>query len=315
MKTPDLRQLRQFIAVAEHLHFGHAADALHISQPPLSRSIQDLEARLGATLFERSRRKVELTAAGAWYLEEARQVIARLERASRAVAELATGGAGTLRIGFVTIADYSVLPGLLARFKAANPGVSLSLRELVTEAQLDALGAGELDLGFVLPPLPAREVESFAVNREKLMVALHEHHPLATGRGALAIKTLADEPFVMVPSNLARGLSDVVLGLCARAGFAPRVAQEAVQMQTVVSLVSSGLGVAIVPESLLNLRRSGVVYRAVRDAHPRIELRVAWRRDSHSAALSRFVAFARASARLVDSGPLNPRPVRRRLER
>ncbi len=315
MTIPDLRQLRQFIAVAEHLHFGRAADALHISQPPLSRSIQDLEARLGARLFERSRRKVELTPAGAWYLEEARQVIARLERASRAMADLAAGGAGALRIGFVTIADYSVLPGLLTRFKAANPGVSMSLRELVTEAQLDALAAGELDLGFVLPPLPSREVESFAVNREKLVVALHEHHPLAIGRGPLAIKALAEEPFVMVPSNLARGLSDVVLGLCTRAGFAPRVAQEAVQMQTVVSLVSSGLGVAIVPESLLNLRRSGVVYRTVRDAHPRIELRVAWRRDSHSATLARFVAFARASAGLVDSAPLNPRPARRRLER
>ncbi len=122
MTIPDLRQLRQFVAVAEHLHFGRAAEALHISQPPLSRSIQDLEAKLGARLFERSRRKVELTAAGAWYLEEARQVIARLERASRSVAELAAGGAGTLRIGFVTIADYSVLPGLLTRFKAANPG-------------------------------------------------------------------------------------------------------------------------------------------------------------------------------------------------
>src|SRR5471032_799895 len=262
MNTPDLRQLRQFIAVAEHLHYGRAAAALHISQPPLSRSIQDLEARLGARLLERSRRKVELTAAGAWYLEEARQVLARLERAGRSVAERSAVGAGALRIGFVTIADYSVLPGLLSRFKAANPGVSLALRELVTETQLEALGAGDLDLGFVLPPLPAREVESIAVNREPLVVALPSRHPLARERGPLGVRTLAEEPFVMVPANLARGLSDVVLGLCARAGFAPRVAQEAVQMQTVVSLVSSGLGVAIVPASLLNLRRKGVVYRA-----------------------------------------------------
>lgn len=312
MSLPDLRQLRQFVAVAEHLHFGRAAAALHISQPPLSRSIQDLESKLGAKLFERTRRKVELTAAGAWYLDEARNVIARLERAGRAVAELAAGGAGALRIGFVTIADYSVLPDLLARFKAAHPGVSMSLRELVTEAQLEALGAGELDLGFVLPPLPAREVESIAVNREKLVVALPSHHPLAEAPGPLAVKRLAGESFVMVPAVLARGLSDAVLGLCARAGFAPRVAQEAVQMQTVVSLVSSGLGVAIVPESLLNLRRSGVVYRAVRDPHPKIELRLAWRRDARSAALVRFVALARASAGLVDSGALNPHPPRRR---
>ncbi len=297
MNVPDFRQLRQFVAVAEHLHFGRAAASLHISQPPLSRSIQDLEARLGAKLFERTRRKVELTPAGAWYLEEARQVIARLERASREVAERAAGGAGALRIGFVTIADYSVLPGLLSRFKAAHPGVSLSLRELVTEAQLEALAAGDLDLGFVLPPLPAREVDSVAVNREPLVIALPEDHRLARERGPLAVRALAEEPFVMVPATLARGLSDVVLGLCTRAGFAPRVAQEAVQMQTVVSLVSSGLGVAIVPASLLNLRRSGVVYRAVRDAHPKIELRLAWRRDARSASLSRFVDLAKRKSR------------------
>src|SRR3954471_1131694 len=148
MTLPDLRQLRQFIAVAEHLHFGRAAAALHISQPPLSRSIQDLETRLGVMLFERTRRRVELTAARAWFLEEARHVLARLEHASRSVAARAAGGAGTLRIGFVTIADYSVLPALLSRFKAANPATSLGLRELVTEAQLEALAAGDLDLGF-----------------------------------------------------------------------------------------------------------------------------------------------------------------------
>jgi DNA-binding transcriptional LysR family regulator len=292
MTLPDLRQLRHFIAVAEHLHFGRAAAALHISQPPLSRSIQALEARLGAKLFERSRRKVELTEAGEWFVVEARQVLARLEDACRAVADRAAGGAGTLRIGFVTIADCSVLPGLLSRFKAANPGVALALRELVTEVQLEALAAGDLDLGFVLPPLPSREFESILVNREPLVVALPSRHPLAREHGPIGVRSLADQPFVMVPAALARGLSDVVLGLCARAGFAPRVAQEAVQMQTVVSLVSSGLGVAIVPASLLNLRRSGVVYRPVRDPHPKIELRLAWRRDARSTRVARFVELA-----------------------
>lgn len=290
--TPDFRQLRQFVALAEHLHFGRAAAALHISQPPLSRSIQSLEARLGATLFARTRRKVELTAAGAWYLEEARQILARLERAGREVAQRAAGSAGALRIGFVTIADYSVLPGLLSRFKALHPGAALALREMVTETQLEALAADEIDLAFVLPPLPARGIESVTVNRESLVVALPARHRLARERGSLAVRNLADEAFVMVPAGLARGLSDIVLGLCARAGFAPRIAQEAVQMQTVVSLVSSGLGVAIVPASLLNLRRRGVVYRPVKDAHPMIELRLAWRRGAHPGLLEAFVALA-----------------------
>lgn len=291
--VPDLRQLRQFVAVAEHLNFGRAARALHISQPPLSRSIQGLEAKLGARLFERSRRKVELTPAGLWFLEEARNVLARIERASRAVAEMAAGGGGTLRIGFVTIAGYSVLPGLLKRFKSALPGVTLALRELVTEAQLEALAADDLDVGFVLPPLPARAFDSIVVHREALVAALPARHRLARDRGPLAVRELAEEAFVMVPPNLARGLADVVLGVCSRAGFAPRVAQEAVQMQTVVSLVSSGLGVAIVPASLLKLKRSGMVYRPLRDAHPRVELRLAWRRDARSLPLQRFVELAR----------------------
>ena len=297
MTVPDLRQLRQFVTLAEHLHFGRAAAALHISQPPLSRSIQDLETKLGARLFERSRRKVQLTPAGGWFLEEARQVLARLERASRTVAGMAAGGACTLRIGFVSIADYSVLPGLLKRFKAAYPGVELALRELVTEAQLEALASGELDLGFVLPPLPAREFDSAVVFQEKLVVALPAQHRLAGNRRPLAVRELAEEAFVMVPRNLAAGLADILLGLCSRAGFTPRVAQEAVQMQTVVSLVSSGLGVAIVPASLLNLGRKGVVYRPVRDAHPKLELRLAWRREAQSAPLERFAALAKAGAR------------------
>jgi len=295
MTSPDLRQLRQFVALAEHLHFGRAAASLHISQPPLSRSIQDLERTLGAKLFERTRRKVELTSAGTWFLDEARQLLARLERAVRTVAEMETGGAGTLRIGFVTIADYSVLPGLLKRFKAEHPGVELALRELVSDAQLEALTSGELDLGFVLPPLPAREFDSVVVHREKLVAALPAQHRLARSRGPLAVRELADESFVMVPRAFAAGLADILLGLCTRAGFAPRVAQEAVQMQTVVSLVSSGLGVAIVPASLLNLGRKGVVYRPIRDAHPKLELRLAWGRDARSAAVDRFVAIARAA--------------------
>lgn len=290
---PDLRQLRQFVAVAEHLHFGRAAAALHISQPPLSRAIRDLEARLGARLFERSRRKVELTAAGAWFLAEARQVIARLDRAVRAVAEMGAGGAGTLRIGFVSIADYSVLPALLRHYKAAHPGVSLALREMVTEDQLSALASGEIDLGFVLPPLSDASLRSLRVHREGLVVALPETHRLAAKHGPLRVARLAGEAFVSVPRALAPTLVDMVGTLCARAGFAPRVAQEAVQMQTVVSLVSSGLGVAIVPASLLNLKRSGVVYRPVRDEHRQLDLCLAWRSESPSAALARFVALAR----------------------
>ncbi len=309
MNSPELRQLRHFVAVAERLHFGRAAAALHISQPPLSRSIQDLEARVGATLLARSRRKVELTPEGARFLEEARRILALLERAVQDVGSMAGGERGRLRLGFVSLADYGVLPGLLKDYKAARPGVSLALREMLSPDQAAALAAGELDFGLLLPPVADADLEHIVVQRERFVAALPARHRLArdVGRkaGRIAVRDLANDAFVMVPRAIAPGLYDIVAALAARAGFAPRVAQEAIQMQTVVSLVSSGLGVALVPASVANLGRRGVAYREIADAHPRLDLWLAWRRglfgsmrgSAHGAAARDFVQHARHVAR------------------
>jgi DNA-binding transcriptional LysR family regulator len=296
MNTPELRQLRHFIAVAERLHFGRAAAALHMSQPPLSRSIRDLEARVGATLLARSRRRVELTPEGARFLEEAKRLLAQLERAVLEVGRMASGAGGRLRVGFVSLADYGVLPGVLKAYKAARPGVALALREMLTPEQSAALAAGELDFGLLLPPVQVPELEHLVVQRERFVAALPARHRLALGRGRLAVRELADEAFVMAPREIAPGLHDIVAGLAARAGFAPRVAQEAIQMQTVVSLVSSGLGVALVPACLANLGRRGVVYREIGDPHPRLDLWLAWRRSALGAAGRDFVTHARRAA-------------------
>lgn len=296
MNTPELRQLRHFIAVAQHLHFGRAAAALHMSQPPLSRSIQDLEARLGATLLARSRRKVALTPEGARFLEEAQRVIAQLERAVLEVGSMAAGAGGRLRLGFVSLADFGVLPGLLKAFKASHPGVALALREMLSPDQALALSAGELDFGLLLPPV-AGDLEHLVVQRERFVVALPVRHALARARGRIAMRQLAGEAFVMAPRDIAPGLHDIVALLTARAGFSPRVAQEAIQMQTVVSLVSSGLGVAVVPSSVANLGRQGVAYREIADAHPRLDLWLAWRRGSLGVAGREFVQHARRIAR------------------
>jgi len=279
MKTPELRQLRHFIAVAESLHFGRAAAALHISQPPLSRSIQDLEQRLGATLLERTRRRVELTPAGTRFLEEAKRLLLQLERAVLDAGSMAAGDSGRLRLGFVSLADYGVLPGLLKAYKAAKPGISLALREMLSPEQAAALTAGELEFGLLLPPV-AGDLEHVVVQRERFVAALPSEHRLSCKRGRLAMRELARESFVMVPRAIAPGLYDIVAGLAARAGFSPKVAQEAIQMQTVVSLVSSGLGVAIVPASVANLGRRGVAYRELADSHPRLDLWLAWRRGA-----------------------------------
>jgi len=299
MNLPDLWQLRYFKAVAEHLHFGRAAASLHISQPPLSRAIRALEERLGVSLFARSRRRVELTAAGARLLEEAHRTLGQLERAVLELRGMAAGERGRLRIGFVSLADYGVLPQLLKAYKAARPGVQLALREMLSPDQSPALTAGALDFGLLLPPVAdAQDLDHIVVQRERFVAALPARHRLAATRGALAMSALAGESFVMVPREIAPGLYDIVSGLAARAGFSLNVAQEAIQMQTVVSLVSSGLGVAVVPGSIANLGRRGVVYRKLADRHPALELWLAWRRGAINPAAAEFVAQARRLAKL-----------------
>jgi len=298
MNLPDLWQLRYFVAVAEHLHFGRAAAALHISQPPLSRAIRALEERVGVRLFARSRRRVELTPEGTRLLGEARRVLGQLQRTVQEVRGMARGEEGRLRIGFVSLADYGVLPELLKSFKSTRPGIALALREMLSPEQAAALAAGELDFGFLLPPVSGAEaLEHIVVQRERFVAALPVRHRLATAKGKLAVSALADEPFVMVPRDIAPGLYDIVTGLAARAGISFNVAQEAIQMQTVVSLVSSGLGAAIVPGSIANLGRRGVVYRELADPHPKLDLWLAWPRSDLSIAARDFLALARRRAR------------------
>src|SRR5262245_12166571 len=224
MELPDTRQLRYFVALAEQLHFGRAAAALHISQPPLSRAIQGLEQQLGARLFARSRRKVELTAEGARLYEEAKRLRGQLERVAQEVGAMASGQGGRLRLGFVSLADYGVLPGLLKAFKGSRPGVALALREMLSPEQAAALAAGELDFGLLLPPV-AGDLEHLVVQSERFVAALPARHPAARARGRLAMRELAREAFVMVPRDIAPGLYDIVAGLAARAGFSLQVAQ------------------------------------------------------------------------------------------
>ena len=298
MDLPELWQLRYFLAVAERLHFGRAAAALHISQPPLSRAIRALEQRLGVVLFTRSRRRVELTPEGTRLLGETRRMLGQLERTVQEVRGMARGEEGRLRIGFVSLADYGVLPGLLKAFKSARPRIALALREMLSPEQAAALAAGELDFGLLLPPVSdAEPFEHLVVQRERFVAALPSSHRLAAGKGKLAVSALAGEPFVMVPRDIAPGLYDIVTGLAARAGISFNVAQEAIQMQTVVSLVSSGLGVAIVPGSIANLGRRGVVYREIADRHPRLDLWLAWPRAGLGTAARDFLALARRRAR------------------
>ena len=294
----ELRHLRYFVAVAEELHFGRAAEKLHISQPPLSMQIRALEDELGVVLLNRTQRHVSLTQAGNAMLHEARQILSQVEQAVQTTRRAGRGEIGELAIGFISIADYNVLPVILREFRHAYPLVNLALKESTTDAQIDDLINGRIDVGLLLPPINEPALESVAVLREPLIAALPQQHPLARKPGAIALAGLADAPFILFPRHRAPGLYDDVLSFCRGAGFSPRIGQEAIQMQTIISLVSAGLGVALIPESLRNLQRTGVVYKSLKETSPLTEIHLAWRRGDPLPALRSFVELARQAAEM-----------------
>lgn len=287
----ELRGLAYFRAVAQEGHFGRAAARLGLSQPPLSIQVRQLEERLGLQLLERRRTGVVPTAAGHALVRELDAFFPRYAQMLERVRAAARGEVGALRIGFVTPAEYSFLPAGLREFRQLHPGIGLVLHEMTSDAQFDALRDGELDAGFAMLPVPHRGLAWRRVLREPLLLALPASHPAArTGAGRpLRLARVADLPLLVFPRDKAPVLHDEILALFARAGLSPVIGQEAIQMPTIVSLVAAGLGMAVVPASLRNLGRTGVVYRepAGRAAH--VEVGLAWRADDASPALARFV--------------------------
>ena len=293
----ELRHLRYFTAVAEELHFGRAAAKLHMAQPPLSQQIKQLEEELGFLLFHRTKRSVQLTAAGERFLGETRLIFQRLEQAIATGRRTSRGELGELSIGFVGSASYSVLPLILQQFRQRCPQVELTLRELTTNVQLEALRENRIDIGFVRPPIQGEGFAQQPILQESLVVALSEGHRLvgeqaergSTAEACISIADLAAENFILFPRPLAPGLYDQVIALCQQGGFSPRVVQEAVQMQTIVGLVAAEIGIALVPESLRNLQRSGVVYLPLREATPQAEIALVWREGDLSPTVQQFL--------------------------
>lgn len=294
----ELRHLRYFVALAETLHFGRAAARLHISQPPLTRQIRALETSLGTPLFERSRQGVTLTPAGTALLPEARRLLRDAAALREGAMQAAHGRIGRLNLGFISTAAYNVLPGLLPAFHRTHPGVKLQLREATTDVQLTALREGDLDVGIVLPPVMAPTLRYEPILREPLVAAL----PAARRwPQRLRLAALADEPFVLFPREVGIGMYDLIVAYCRMAGFRPRVEQEAIQMQTIVSLVAAGMGVALVPASLTLMRRTGVVYRTLAENSPLVEIGLAWRARDDSPAVGALVAAALNGAKSAAS--------------
>ena len=263
----ELRHLRYFIAVAEELHFGRAAERLGISQPPLSQQIQALEEEIGARLFERTNRRVELTDAGRLFLDESRQVLAQVDKAVLLARRAPLAELGELKIGFTSSAPFtSTIPSSIHAFRKAYPDVHLDLQEMSSRQVLKALLEESLQVGVIRPLALPDAVHWVELFREPLVAVLRADHPLAAGsEDGLAIAALAEEPFVFFPRSYGTGLYDQVIALTRQAGFSPRIAQEASEAMTIIGLVSAGLGVSILPASFRRTRVDGVVYRTLSD--------------------------------------------------
>src|SRR5215510_11696351 len=276
----ELRHLRYFVAVAEDLHFGKAADRLGISQPPLSQQILALEREIGARLFERSNRRVELTNAGKAFLKEAQDILERVDVAATRAERIHRGLLGEVKIGFFGSAPFvEGFQKLISDFRATHADVDLILQEMPTYQQVDAILDGRLDLGFVRPlqPNPA-SIQSVEISRERLMVVMRLDHPLASKRGELSVADLAHEPMVLYASSIGSGLHQQIVDLCRDAGFSPSVVQEANATPTMMGLVAAGMGVSILPESLKRLPLAGLKFVPLRDpkAHTAVWLAKRW---------------------------------------
>jgi DNA-binding transcriptional LysR family regulator len=253
-------------------------------------------------LFLRTKRSVELTPAGRDLLPEVRRLLAGADALAPLAQSLARGETGVLSLAFVSTADYGVLPPLLQRFGERYPGVRLQLTEATSDVQIEELVAGRIHAGLIIPPVPVRYANQLVylpIACEPLVVAMSDAQARLVGGDEttpVTLGELAQVPLIVFPRRLAPAFYDIIMDCFAQAGLTPRIGQEAIQMQTIVSLVSAGMGVALVPQSLRNLRRTGVVYRPLRDARPAVETGLVWRSAQASPVLEAFIALARTQA-------------------
>jgi DNA-binding transcriptional LysR family regulator len=299
----ELRQLRSFVAVAEELHFGHAARRLRIAQPALSRQIQALEKDVLVQLLFRNRRRVQITPAGQVFLDRARLILARADEAVLAAQRAGEGLSGTLNLGFVGSATYDVLPGVLREFLHAAPHVDLTLSEMTVHAQIEALIEKRIDIGLLRLPARTEGLVFRTIAREPLYVALPGSHPLAHVP-AVRLSALAEEPFVLYPDHPRPSWTEFVIGLCQQAGFRPTVVQRTVEIQTTLSLVAAGIGVSIVPKCIGNLQRKDVDFRRLLGVRARTELLAAYRERDPSPVVQAFlkVLWRRVRAQRTGTG-------------
>ena len=288
----DLRTLRYFSAVVREGHFGRAAASLGIAQPPLTRQIQKLERELGVVLLHRSQKKFEVTQAGLLLYERARRLLDSVEQAEADVRRLGTGETGRLVIGFVRSTPFTILPGIVVRFRAAYPDVELELREMRNPDQVKSLENGIIDVGLLRPPVSSRALQVVTLIREPFLALVPADHALAQRR-TTSIQQLSAEPFVMYSRAGSPLIHARVMEMCRLAGFEPRIAQYADQIHTVASFVGAGLGVALSPSTVTSFNMPGLRCLKVADNPAPLPVVAVWRTGNASALVRNFTRIAR----------------------
>jgi DNA-binding transcriptional LysR family regulator len=289
----EFRHLRYFLALADELHFGRAAQRLSITQPPLSLNIQQLEASVGARLFDRDSKGVRLTAAGVAFRAAAQALLAKADEARQLTREIEAGSVGRLRIGFVGSLLFRGLPQWLAAFQASHPRIDVGLSELNSQEQIDALAHDELDLGFVHTQRVPPELQTALVHSEDFLCCVNAAHALARRR-KVALLQLRDEPFVLFSRKASPDYHARIVEMCAAQGFQPRVRHEVRHWLSVVSLVSQGMGVSVVPASLQRAGMAGAVFRPFVETTAPSQVHCAWKSSVDQPARNRFLEMVLA---------------------
>ncbi|MFS0654134.1 acetoin biosynthesis transcriptional regulator AlsR [Bacillus sp. 179-C3.3 HS] len=284
----ELRHLQYFVTVAEELHFGRAATRLNMTQPPLSQQIKQFEEELGFPLFHRSKRAVELTAAGKVFLHEVRGVLQQLGKAVDHARHTARGELGKIIIGFVGTATYDILPPVVREFREMYPSVSMELKQLSVQQQRRALLNGEIDIGFLHPSAPHDQLISRLMKRSECIFAIPKNHPLAE-KETVSIKDTENEPIISLSKESWPSLYQHFVLVCEKYGFSPNIVQEAAEYQMVIGLVTAGIGIAIIPQSARRLLNLDVVYRSIEDEKILAEWTISYRRENHNPALFHLV--------------------------
>ena len=287
----DVRQLRSFIAVAEELNFSRAASRLNISQPSLSEQIRVLETTVRVPLVWRTSRQVELTPAGRAFLEDARSTLRQMEAAVAAAKGQAALSAKNLRLGFVDSAIYGILPPLIRAYRDRHPDVQLSLREMASQQQVEAIAAAQLDVGLLYPETIRADIAFKQLRRERILLAMPFDHPL-TKLTKVPLSLLDGEPLVSFERQVAPALYDRVASMLASANAQPRIVQHATELHTVLGMVAAGLGLAFLPSSLKKWAGVNVAYRQLSHPMPWVAMSLAWSRANPSSLVQSLVRLA-----------------------